>query len=130
MNQTKPKAQAAARSDWPSVNKTAQPLVEALLRRAGELRLGVTRTPGGCTIVDAGIAHPGGLEAGRIVTEICMRGPTTTPSSTAIFMPRSAPEASRTVVMPSLSVVRRFSAIWKKRYENGRCIIAVSSKSS
>jgi methenyltetrahydromethanopterin cyclohydrolase len=28
----------------------------------------------GCTIIDAGIDVPGGLEAGRIITEICLGG--------------------------------------------------------
>jgi hypothetical protein len=32
---------------------------------------------------------------------ICMRGPATTPSSTACLTPKSAPPASRTVVMPA-----------------------------
>ena len=43
-----------------------------------------------------------------IDTETCMRGPTSVPSSTAIRRPASAPDASRTVVMPSPIVVRRF----------------------
>ncbi|MGB8275725.1 MAG: methenyltetrahydromethanopterin cyclohydrolase [Alphaproteobacteria bacterium] len=60
--------------DWPSVNKAVGPLVDRLVREAGNLRVGVSRTAEGCTLVDAGIAHPGGLEVGRLVTEICMGG--------------------------------------------------------
>ena len=44
-----------------------------------------------------------------MVMEICMRGPTSTPSSIALRIPASAPLASRTVVMPSASVFRRAS---------------------
>ena len=44
-----------------------------------------------------------------IVTAIRIRGPGITPSSTARFSPRSAPPASRTVVIPSARVVRRFA---------------------
>ena len=45
--------------------------------------------------------------------EICIRGPSRRPSSTARCTPRSAPAASRTVVMPQSSVAARFSAAWK-----------------
>lgn len=57
-----------------SVNKLTQPLVNHLLENADKLRLGVDKLENGCTIIDAGINVPGGLEAGRIITEICMGG--------------------------------------------------------
>jgi len=59
---------------WPSVNATVAPLLAALLRDVKNLRLGVTRLEGGSVIVDAGINHPGGLEAGRLIAEICLGG--------------------------------------------------------
>lgn len=58
----------------PSVNALAAPLVAALLRDAAALRVGVARMEGGCTVVDAGIGYPGGLEAGRRIAEICLGG--------------------------------------------------------
>jgi methenyltetrahydromethanopterin cyclohydrolase len=58
----------------PSINAAAQPLVEALVRDAGRLRIGVAAHASGCRIVDAGIAHVGGLEAGRRIAEICLGG--------------------------------------------------------
>ena len=57
-----------------SVNKLTQPLVQYLLDNADPLRLGIEKLENGCTIIDAGIKVPGGLEAGRIITEICMGG--------------------------------------------------------
>lgn len=57
-----------------SVNKLTQPLVQELLDNADKLRLKVQRLDNGCTIIDAGIKVPGGLEAGRIITEICLGG--------------------------------------------------------
>ncbi len=57
-----------------SVNKLTQPLVEELINNSDKLRLGVQKLQNGCTIIDAGIDVPGGLEAGRIITEICMGG--------------------------------------------------------
>lgn len=64
----------ALAAGWPSVNTLAQPLVEAMVRDAAALRIGVERLETGVTLVDAGIAHPGGIEAGRRIAEICMGG--------------------------------------------------------
>jgi len=61
-------------SRWPSVNMLANPLVRNLLENADSLRLGIEKLANGCTIVDAGIQHAGGLEAGRLIAEICMGG--------------------------------------------------------
>ena len=60
--------------DSTSVNELANPLVEDLYRVADGLRLKVSRTDGGTRIIDAGIAAPGGMEAGRRIAEICMGG--------------------------------------------------------
>ncbi len=57
-----------------SVNKLTQPLVQELVDNADKLRLKVQKLENGCTIIDAGINVPGGLEAGRIITEICLGG--------------------------------------------------------
>jgi len=57
-----------------SVNKLTQPLVKHLIDNADKLRLGVEVLENGCTIIDAGIKVPGGLEAGLIIAEICMGG--------------------------------------------------------
>ncbi len=59
---------------WPSVNRLTNPLVAYLIAHAQELRVGVEKLSNGTTIVDAGIKHPGGLEAGRLIAEICMGG--------------------------------------------------------
>jgi methenyltetrahydromethanopterin cyclohydrolase len=61
-------------SHWPSINKLVAPLVQSLIDRAPSLRIGVERMDNGCTIIDAGIHYPGGLEAGRLIAEICMGG--------------------------------------------------------
>ncbi|MGH8630644.1 MAG: methenyltetrahydromethanopterin cyclohydrolase [Burkholderiales bacterium] len=74
MNKPAAAAQQAIASAWPSVNALAAPLVEALLHDAKSLRLGVQRLENGCVLVDAGIEHRGGLEAGRRIAQICMGG--------------------------------------------------------
>ena len=57
-----------------SVNKHTQPLLKQLLDNADKLRLGVEVLANGSTIIDAGINAVGGLEAGRIIAEICLGG--------------------------------------------------------
>jgi len=57
-----------------SVNKLTQPLVQELLDNADKLRLDIQTLDNGCTIIDGGINALGGLEAGRIITEICLGG--------------------------------------------------------
>lgn len=57
-----------------SVNAYALPIVKHLIANADQLRLKIDRLPNGCTMIDAGIQATGGLEAGRLITEICMGG--------------------------------------------------------
>ncbi|MCI0653356.1 MAG: methenyltetrahydromethanopterin cyclohydrolase [Methylococcaceae bacterium] len=58
----------------PSLNQLVRPLVKELVDHAEKFRLQVSRLDNGCTIVDAGIQADGGLEAGRLVAEICLGG--------------------------------------------------------
>ena len=57
-----------------SINKLTQPLVKHLIDNADKLRVDVGTLENGCTVIDAGIKVPGGLEAGRIIAEICLGG--------------------------------------------------------
>lgn len=57
-----------------SVNTLSQPLVNQLITNADQYRLDIQTLANGSTIIDAGINAPGGLEAGRIITEICLGG--------------------------------------------------------
>lgn len=65
---------APRRSDWPSVSRLVEPLVQSLIDNAEPLRIGVEKTHLGATVIDAGIKHPGGLEVGRQIVDICMGG--------------------------------------------------------
>jgi methenyltetrahydromethanopterin cyclohydrolase len=59
---------------WPSVNRRVAPLVERLIADAELLRIDVETAPEGHCLIDAGIAVPGGLEAGLRIAEICLAG--------------------------------------------------------
>ncbi len=57
-----------------SINTQTQKIVDHLVANAHELRLGVSKDSTGVTLIDAGINHLGGLEAGRLISEICLGG--------------------------------------------------------
>ncbi|HYH17935.1 MAG TPA: methenyltetrahydromethanopterin cyclohydrolase [Azospirillum sp.] len=57
----------------PSLAALSAPLVTRLVAEAPALRLGLERV-GGARVVDAGIRHSGGLEAGRRIAALCMGG--------------------------------------------------------
>ena len=57
-----------------SVNAYAMPVVRHLVANADQYRLNISRLGNGAIIIDAGIACPGSLEAGRLIAEICMGG--------------------------------------------------------
>ena len=69
----------------PSVGKHVMALVDGMVRDADALRIGIEPLPGGGRVIDAGINVPGGIEAGRRITEICMGG-----LGTATFNTREA----------------------------------------
>ena len=61
-------------ANWTSVNAACQPLVDNLVENAQALQLEISTLSNGTRIVDAGINCVGGLEAGRLIGEICMGG--------------------------------------------------------
>lgn len=63
-----------SRTDWPSVNTKAAPLVKALIDDAEALRVEVSKGPLGECRIDCGVRAIGGLEAGRRMAEICLAG--------------------------------------------------------
>jgi methenyltetrahydromethanopterin cyclohydrolase len=58
----------------PSLYRLTQPLLRRLVEDAAALRLGVETTAEGCTLIDAGIDHAGGIAAGLRIAEICLGG--------------------------------------------------------
>lgn len=57
-----------------SINQLSSPLVQQLVDNAAALRVGIETDSSGATIIDAGVNHAGGLEAGRLISEICLGG--------------------------------------------------------
>jgi methenyltetrahydromethanopterin cyclohydrolase len=57
-----------------SVNQTAWKLAQKLLDNPELYRVSVSKSTAGATIIDAGVKVPGGYQAGKILTELCLGG--------------------------------------------------------
>jgi methenyltetrahydromethanopterin cyclohydrolase len=57
-----------------ALNQSAEGRARPMLENAARLRIGVHTAAGGATVIDCGIEVPGGLEAGRVLAEVCMAG--------------------------------------------------------
>jgi methenyltetrahydromethanopterin cyclohydrolase len=57
-----------------SVNQIAWKVAQTLLDNQAEYGVHVSKSGAGATIVDAGVNVPGGFQAGRIFTKLCMGG--------------------------------------------------------
>jgi methenyltetrahydromethanopterin cyclohydrolase len=65
---------ARGQTNWPSVNREVERVVEGLIRDAQVLRVEVSQGPLGETRIDCGVHAVGGLEAGRRMGEVCLAG--------------------------------------------------------
>ena len=57
-----------------SVNEKSQILVKDLIDNYNYYRVNIEKGHNGCTIIDAGINSLGNMEAGRVISEICLGG--------------------------------------------------------
>jgi methenyltetrahydromethanopterin cyclohydrolase len=71
-----------------SLNARAGALADQLVRDAQLLRIGVAQGPAGETLVDCGVDHPGGIEAGLALAAITMGGIGTVSLSASESAPR------------------------------------------
>jgi methenyltetrahydromethanopterin cyclohydrolase len=58
----------------PSINAKVAPLIRNLIDNADALRVKVTTGSLGETLIDCGVEAVGGLEAGRLLSEVCLGG--------------------------------------------------------
>jgi len=57
-----------------SVNQRSQHLIDDLIDKSDYYRVGIKKGYKNCTIIDAGLNVEGNMEAGRVVSEICLGG--------------------------------------------------------
>jgi len=101
----------------PSVNKLAMPLVKRLVTENDELCVNVHEAKGKATIIDCGIEVPGGLEAGRLVAEVCMGGLGTVELDTTLVGGSTFPVARVTCDNAALACIGSQAAGWNVKVE-------------
>lgn len=96
-----------------SVNKLALRLVKEAIRRKSELRIHVTESPQGATIIDFGINAQGGYLAGKYLTEICMGGLGSATISNADYGTLNLPSISVHTDHPAISLLGSQFSGWR-----------------
>ena len=105
--------------DWPSVGALAAPLVQGLIEDAATLDIGVRPGAGGCTIVDAGMARPGGIDAGLRIAGICMAGLGRVSLTTDASLPHWSRHLNVQTADPVLSCLGSQYAGWSLSFGEG-----------
>ena len=57
-----------------NLNERAKYITDALIDLADDLKIGTSVSPDGTSLIDLGVSVPGGLEAGRLLAEVCLAG--------------------------------------------------------
>ena len=96
-----------------SVNEHAMRVVKEALDRRDELHIRVEKRPKGATIIDAGVAVPGGYAAGLIVTRICMAGLCEVSVSSRNFGDFTLPTINVATDHPAISTLGAQFAGWQ-----------------
>lgn len=74
MSKKKAEGDTTGTMKTPSLNTNVAPLVRHMIDNAAALRIGVSKGSLGETLVDCGVDAIGGLEAGRLLSEVCLAG--------------------------------------------------------
>jgi len=96
-----------------SVNKKAWRLAEKLRGSSDEFGVLVKETRDGVTLIDAGISAKGSLEAGRIITEICLGGCGEATISSKRYNGLTLPSISVSTDYPAISTLGSQFADWQ-----------------
>jgi len=96
-----------------SVNEQALWVVKETLAHKRELQIRVEKHPKGATIIDAGVAAPGGYAAGLMVTRICMGGLWEVSLSSRNFGDFALPTIEVATDQPAISTLGAQFAGWQ-----------------
>jgi len=101
-----------------SVNKKGWSLAEKLLDSSEEFGVVTKETSRGVTLIDAGIEAKGSLEAGRIITEICLGGYGEATISSKKYNDLTLPSISVQTNYPAISTLGSQFADWQIKAGN------------
>lgn len=96
-----------------SVNQRAMKLVRKFCAKAETYRVKVKKSKKGASIIDAGLEAKGSIEAGRVITEICLGGLGQANISTTQIGSKSLPSISVSTDFPAISTLGSQMAGWQ-----------------
>ena len=102
-----------------SINGLAMPLVEALCQKSNELRIKIEKCESGARIINAGIGICGGIEAGRLIAEICLGGLGTVKFTHSNFFPQWPLTVNVHTSNPVISCLASQYAGWSLEHREG-----------
>ena len=95
-----------------SVNRRAMHIMKEVIARKDELQVKVEKRPKGATIIDAGIATPGGYQAGLMAVRLCMAGLCDVSLSSRAYGDFCLPTVSVATDQPTISTLASQFAGW------------------
>jgi methenyltetrahydromethanopterin cyclohydrolase len=106
-----------------SVNMLAYQLAQKLLDNPELYGVAVSKSTAGATIIDAGVKAPGGFEAGKILTELCLGGAGKVDIGFKTYGDIDFPSCTVTTDYPAVACLGSQFAGWRIKEENGNIAI-------
>jgi methenyltetrahydromethanopterin cyclohydrolase len=106
-----------------SVNMLAYQLAQKLLDNPELYGVTVSKSTAGATIIDAGVKAPGGFEAGKILTELCLGGAGKVDIGFKTYGDIDFPSVTVTTDFPAIACLGSQFAGWRIKEENGNIAI-------
>jgi methenyltetrahydromethanopterin cyclohydrolase len=106
-----------------SVNQTAWKLAQKLLDNPELYQVKITKSTAGATIIDAGVNAPGGLQAGKILTELCLGGAGKAKLGFKAYDNLDLPSITISTDHPAVAALGSQFAGWRIKEENGNIAI-------
>jgi methenyltetrahydromethanopterin cyclohydrolase len=106
-----------------SVNMLAYQLAQKLLDNPELYGVAVSKSTAGATIIDAGVKAPGGFQAGKILTELCLGGAGKAKLGFKAYENLDLPSITITTDHPAVAALSSQFAGWRIKEENGNIAI-------
>jgi len=106
-----------------SVNQSAWKLAQKLIDNPELYRVNISKSTAGATIIDAGVQAPGGFEAGKILTELCLGAAGKVDIGFKTYGDIDFPSVTVTTDFPAIACLGSQFAGWRIKEENGNIAI-------
>jgi methenyltetrahydromethanopterin cyclohydrolase len=106
-----------------SVNRLAWELAEKLLSKQAFYGVHASKTSAGATVIDAGVNVPGGFQAGKMLTELCLGGAGKAQISFKAYGDLTFPSITVSTDYPAIATLGSQFAGWRIKEPDGSIAI-------